>query len=971
MSRGEALQTALELLDYSGAEGLVTRDQQSDVAARGVLWDELVDKCDVDAAYFRGSVPLVAFADVEDEGESKRVHSKLWNLSRVPILITATAEQVAAYSCFVPPSSARSEVSRARIIETPHVEDVEDALRDFSRLSVESGRAAKAFPEFFKRHGRVDAQLLSSLRSLRRSLGAEDDAAVDAFIGRSILVRYLEDRGVLTSEHLRELVSADTFFEILMSGSSATADLFGRLGERFNGDVFAPTSREPMTLSDGALETVAAFFRGADLTSGQERLWPFDFSIIPSELVSSIYEQLLEKSQRSDAAYYTPRRLVDLILDEALPWDGDGFPIILDPACGSGIFLSEAFRRLAYREHNSRGKRHPDFDRLSNLLTSSIFGVDQNPAAIQVAAFGLYLALLEQFDPPTIWRESRLPRLTGSNLIVSDFFDTDWPESKRFDLVIGNPPWKSRMTPSARRFTEDRELSIPDRQIALGFLWRATELVAEGGTVALLMPAKPLLHNKSGTAIRLRRRLFESLAVETVIDLSPLRRVIFNAAVAPSAVIVVRGRHDESDDRVLTDEVLHVSLRDGPLQSTIDGFVVSQEDVHVVSRRRAMVTPDLWKTFLWGDAGDLELIENIRERFRTVGDIARQRGWAHGQGFQIEGGDENDASHLVGERFVPTEAVQSFVVLDQRHSVKDSTMHRPRDPGLFKGPHVLIRRGLVAGRPAAALVRGDAAFNNGIFGIAGFKEDLPQLRLLEACINSSLGQYFLFMTSSSWGVERDFVEANEYLSIPLPEEPDSMWDRVFSVVDLRPKQGSDTREWRSRLDEAICDVYMLSDAERIRVADGLNTRLDMFRNGADSVAFAGPTEAQIDAYSLSLCEALQFSLKSVEAEVDVSRPSASYLVATVTLAGVGYVVPSAAAVTDIFERLIAQAESTADDWPLPATIVMPVLVVADGNKIHLVKPGELRYWTSTAGIGDAAHVVAATLTAKPQSARAG
>lgn len=973
MSRPEALPTALELLKYTDAEGLVTHDRRSDVAARRVLWDELVDKCDVDAAYFRGSVPLVAFADVDDEGESRGVHSKLWNLSRVPVLITTSAEQVSAYSCFVPPSSSMSDEPRARIVQAPRDEGVEQVLGDFSRFNIEAGRAAKAFPDYFKRRGRVDAQLLSSLRSLRRRIGAgENSAAADAFIGRSILVRYLEDRGVLTAEHLAELGPAESFFEVLMSGSAATSELFSGLADRFHGDVFAPNDDDLVRLSDGDLRTVAAFFRGADLNTGQERLWPFDFSIIPVELVSSMYEQLLEESQRSDAAYYTPRHVVDLLLDEVLPWDGDDFPVILDPACGSGIFLSEAFRRLAYRERLSRDGQAPDYSRLTDLLTRSVFGVDHNPAAIRVAAFGLYLSLLEQFDPPTIWRESRLPRLSGSNLIVSDFFEVDWPESVSFDLIVGNPPWKSRMTPAARRFAEDRELEIPDRQIALGFLWRAAELVDEVGAVALLMPAKPLLHNKSGPATRLRHSLFESLPVETVIDLSPLRRATFNAAVAPSAAVVVRGSGAQWEGQGLGDEILHVVLRDSPLQSSIDGFVVSQEDVHVLSRRRATVTPGLWKTFLWGDAGDLELIDGVRARFRTVEEVARRQGWVHGQGFQVAGGDENDASHLLGARFVPTEAVDSFEVIGPRRSVEDSTMHRPRDPNLFRGPHLLIRRGLVAGRAVAALVRGDAAFNNGIFGIAAPKRDLRQLRLLEACINSSFGQYFLFMTSSSWGVERDFVEANEYLSLPLPEVDDPTWHRVLSIVESRPKHESGAGEWRRLLDDAVCDAYALTDSERARVADGVDLRLDMFRHGADSVAFDDPSAAVIDVYMSSLRDSLRSSLRAIETDVSVSRPSPTYLVATVTLRGADDSLSNAGSpASHVFEQLVARAESTAADWPLPTTIVMPVIVVADGNRVHLVKPREHRYWTSTAGHDDARQVAATILAAPPAVGQGG
>ena len=160
------------------------------------------------------------------------------------------------------------------------------------------------------------------------------------------------------------------------------------------------------------------------------------------------------------AAYYTPRHLVDLVLDELVPWQGDVTEqTILDPSCGSGIFLAEAFRRFAYRHTIAHGQS-PSFKSLSGLLTRCIYGVDISSAAIGVSAFSLYLALLEHVDPPTAWREARLPVLVGRNLVVSDFFEDHALANRHFDLIVGNPPWRSALTRAASEWVHEQKTEL-------------------------------------------------------------------------------------------------------------------------------------------------------------------------------------------------------------------------------------------------------------------------------------------------------------------------------------------------------------------------------------------------------------------------------------------------------------------------------------------------------------------------------
>ena len=125
------------------------------------------------------------------------------------------------------------------------------------------------------------------------------------------------------------------------------------------------------------LQRLGRFLNGDEVTSGQMYFWAYDFKYIPIELISAIYETFLDKDRRKKSAYYTPPEIVDFVLNEVLPFETEPRDVrILDPACGSGIFLVEAYRRLVTLHRHARGGENLTFEELRDLLTGSINGVD-------------------------------------------------------------------------------------------------------------------------------------------------------------------------------------------------------------------------------------------------------------------------------------------------------------------------------------------------------------------------------------------------------------------------------------------------------------------------------------------------------------------------------------------------------------------------------------------------------------------
>ena len=219
------------------------------------------------------------------------------------------------------------------------------------------------------------------------------------------------------------------------------------------------------------LDILNHFFRGTDPHTGQQTFWPYEFGIIPIETISAIYEHFLkaagEQEKKDAGAFYTPRFLAELVLDQALAGVNDLLgKRFLDPACGSGIFLVGLFNRLAeeWMRANPGAGYDDKLKGLTGILETNLYGNDKNRTACRIAAFSLYLALLDQLAPPDIRRVLKkvkvLPRLVAdkpgmSGRIHSRTFSTLRPTCRRWSIsssVIrrGRKPIRSRSTGVSR-----------------------------------------------------------------------------------------------------------------------------------------------------------------------------------------------------------------------------------------------------------------------------------------------------------------------------------------------------------------------------------------------------------------------------------------------------------------------------------------------------------------------------------------
>jgi hypothetical protein len=930
-------------LGYRQAGDLLKRDlaHQTVEPSRRQAWREATERLHVNAAFFQGGVPLVYFrglrlpSDADVEEAIEELHRQSWNHGRAPFLVVVLPNEVRVLDNRAAPFDDFTLLHATTI----------DALADFSYGSLMSGQLTSRLEG--RRRLTVVDQLRADLRTARLklvSLELHPEAAKD-LLGRSLFLQYLQDRRVLgrvvgpaTNASLEETVEKSV---------DAVYELFDEVYARFNGDVFPVSDDERSSVRIEHLQVVLDFLRG--VRAGQLPIISYyDFSVIPAELLSNIYEEFLEDEQRGSAAHYTPEYIVDLALEEVLPLDpARGAMTVLDPACGSGIFLARAYRRLIDLEETRLGRPLEPAE-LSKLLAGSVFGCDTMPSAIRVAAFSCYLVLLDHCRDEDIAKNVRFPTLLDSNLFIGDFFELQDALSGPYDVIATNPPWK-RWTAPAASYIAGHGRHVGDKQLAQAFLWGSLARLAPLGQMVILMPAKGALYNTSGPNVAFRRELVEDTRLELVIDFSAFRRELFANATGPMAVMVLRGEEHEQEPYIT-----FCTPHPTPLSNSTGRVVLAGGDIKRLPRSEAARRPEYFKATLFGSLRDANLLERLQRRNPTLGELERHGELIIGAGYQIKGGEHRESPFLTETPRVESESIKPFRVLELARPPETETFHRTRDEALFSGAHILIARAIDRdGFVQAAFIDQDASFNDSVLGIAAPGKATEQIQALTAVLNSALVRYLLFLTATSWGVERPRLEAQDLGGLPLAI-PHGDAARALAKIAIRASQKGVSEEERLAIDEIVARLYQLSAADRRQISDLLRYGVDLHIRKSKSAGFGPPKTGALKKYRSVLERQLGAALR-VEVESLVVQDEHPW--ATVSI-GLGGRPPD---VADHHRELAAASQSAEESSG--SVVLRRTMRVYQAHGVLMTKPTEARHWTESAALQDADDVIAECLRA--------
>jgi hypothetical protein len=269
---------------------------------------------------------------------------------------------------------------------------------------------------------------------------------------------------------------------------------------------------------------------------------------------------------------------------------------------------------------------------------------------------------------------------------------------------------------------------------------------------------------------------------------------------------------------------------------------------------------------------------------------------------------------------------------------------------------VLIRRTLPEGRLAATYLAEDAIYTSELLSISGPSADADFLRLIAAVISSSFGNYWQFMTSASWGVERDSVEKNELLAMPLPcltlEEIDPVLrSQVLTLADPRAQQSV---EVLSELDKMVFDLFKFSAAERRRINAGISGCIARFEEGRNYRFFANDSE--IEGYTRTIRDALGQGIVGAQIRTGFARDN-NYVTVWVSFRD-----GSTAIVSPIPTTVDTEAIMRSGAGPTTGSTGMTTLPAAfliEDHTVYIVKTSDRDRWSYDAALSDAERTFAA------------
>ena len=941
------------------------------------------------------------------------MRQRLWNHGRIPTLWVISAEHIRIYDAFARPSETEQVDPRKHLLH--ELNTIASRLNDVSLIHKRNFDDGSFWHTGYGRRinarQRVDQSLLRDLQEtevLLRNYGLSPSSA-HALLCQTVFIKYLEDREILQPHHFESHGKAGNFQELL-TDIAGISSLFEWLEDKFNGDLFAQSIRVLDSANQQHLDIIMRFLSGHSMKgypNTQRRLWPYSFQIIPIELISSIYEMFAHSGNpataRARSVHYTRLGLVSTVLSLAM----QGIPSsgrILDPACGSGVFLVEAFRRLAWSRARQLGRPLTSSE-LREMLTSQIFGMDIDKDAVYVTAFSLYLALLEMEQTTGQPPQFKLPKLMGGesdqesqNLYIQDFFNLEHqfngapPFANRgFDLVVSNPPWTKLKKNDAPRDpdnpTDGRQWGweyavkhqVPNRKPDQAFMLRAREFAGAKTKIAMVVASR-VFHQTSSTGRTWRNNFLETNTLHSVIDLSDLatEKLLFGGTRSPrfSGSVVIFSpqapRTDSSFQHIAPKWYRGVRQRDELLVTGADTRQISQEQTRQDSF--------WWKSVSRGLPRDMRLLDRLAS-LKTLGyildEVGIRSGAGRGRGISLGSNPERDVPHLEGIPYLSGQQAKSrfsLTVQDLPEFSEPKVATRSTNL-ILELPALAVSRALVNRRPGVCLIepRGELkklVVDQSYYGIS-FSESRRWLaRRVNAILNSELTLYWIFMTGADIGVGvRNLIEATDWFGVPMPlnilDKDVLDWEGVLSLegaLSQAYSHDADILGLQAELDQAVYQLYGLSDQDMVQMRDTVLYTIHPFLSRSQSTEIDPPSGQLLNNYARRVCTQLNDILRFADNEISAticnfSRDTPLQACRFTSGQATGETSVDSVLLQDS-DALLAQISEHLRYDVSDNLFIQRDLRVYDGTSLWIVKPAEDRLWTEAAALRDADLIVA-------------
>ncbi|PIP27819.1 MAG: hypothetical protein COX29_04410 [Candidatus Moranbacteria bacterium CG23_combo_of_CG06-09_8_20_14_all_35_22] len=627
--------------------------------------------------------------------------------------------------------------------------------------------------------------LTKSFRNWNGKLDQEDlDEGVQRILDRLVFIRVLEDRkleDLILRPLIREEKNNQEIFHSLIGK-------FRELDDLYNSNLFHEHSCEKWENYD-----LSDFKKVIELLYGNDAN-EYDFKDILSDILGGVYESYLgyiaqnpinmgykkgklfelddkneikiksRQKRKEHGIYYTPKFIVDYIVKNTLGKKLEEIKSIsdlkkikiLDPACGSGSFLTRALEEInnKYKDFNNPG----DQNTKTEIILSNIYGVDLDAQATELAKLNLLLDTLD--------KKAKLPSIknvrVGNSLISGDekelekYFGKNWRDKKPFnweeefpevfkeggfDVIIGNPPYVNLANikdENEREWLKDKYETAKNKSDLYSFFTeKATKLLKEDGVLGFIFSNSWL---GTDSFSEFRKYLVENT---TVYELVKLPAGVFKDALVTTISIFLKKQKPKENH-----EIKLVELKEGKLQEI---GKLSYEKIKINSDYRISFGKEV----------------NFNVPVVNLGSVAKLSmgiKTSDNSKFILDNKKDDDSYKLLRGKDVGRYNYKYAYkwIWYKPELMMEKTGAGPRKPEYFQVPKILFRE--ITGGGIIASFDSDEYFtNNKIHVLYSIKD--YDLKFILALVNSKLINYWV-----KHAFNNSFqVEINQLEKIPIPE----------------------------------------------------------------------------------------------------------------------------------------------------------------------------------------------------------
>lgn len=940
-------------------EIIFTKNPPSNLRPKHTIALEFASVLEADAVYFkyyddnRDCVAQVYFYDNQnskyDKSKIAEIHRNVYSSSQVALIAIIDKISITLFDTRKPVhvENENTITNDECVIQRPY--SLENELNILSKYFNAKKLNSGDFWEsnetsiHFRNNTSAYEELVKSLSFIRKSFhevfqsfdnfknnpkDANDFA--DEILFKCILIKYLEENGLEEAqEFYKKNYLPNSLNEILEANKLSV--LLDKLDFHFNGNVFFIENERKNLLNELDLTSLASCLEGKFGSNANLYLWKmYSFKHIPIELISNFYEEFIPKDKENSGTVYTPSHLVNLLIDECLPLSNKEEDLIYnvrlaDVSCGSGIFITTAFKRLVqrWRVKNRNEKTGelatPNLKIVKKILSDNIFGIDLHPTSVKLTKFSLQLALCQLVPNKELWtwNEDKIFKdLQNINIHNKDFFDF-LVENKDFhnslDLIIGNPPFQGIGEKKYKEYIKKLKsidfefgIEIPRKQVALMFLKTSPILLNENGKICFIQKSTSFLYNKEFKAIEFKNNFFSTFHVSQIIDFTLLKDCLFeNATVETCAVFYTKKQIEDYNTLYIVSRLL---------KNTKEGlsFEFDYYDFHEIPKNIILedLKNNVWRcNLLFGNRLTHLVNKLAQENYSQVSlinylekhlKIEKER---FGEGYKriCKSTEKPQKATFLNNQFGIEAKSINYNEINLLRIDENAQFDRIRNEKLFSAPLIVIKEEIDKNKIPMFLRTENTPFDSRIIGISAPSSKENELKKLFNILKKNEEIYSLLSISTSpqfyfrgktaiqkadinnWTIplEADEIDISFSEKIIMDDVLDYIYPSWYkgekAVINKNEASHNDLLAFAGIFNQSFNSIYKKDSKEQVlkKIYNGKAFFALEFEYG-ENIAFEGIIDSEVDINNLIINE---FSTNTITKRVmRIYRPNSIFLI---------------------------------------------------------------------------------------------